>query len=134
MEKNNFIFVTTDPLGRRVSLKADTWVNHIKEKHGEDISIPELIKSNIEQPRYIIQNVKPEYDGSDVLIVDPNRQDYYDLIPGDERFYILKTIVEFSNENENVGTIVTTYLLRRANEIKTTGGIVYDGKQNKSSK
>jgi hypothetical protein len=132
MEEKDCIFVTTDPLGRRVSLKADTWANHIKEKHGEDISTPELIKGNIEQPRYIIQNVKPEYDGSDVLIVDPNRQDYYDLIPGDERFYILKTIVEFSNKN--LGTIVTTYLLRRANEIKIMGGIVYDSKQNKSSK
>jgi|GEM_PF-1161326 hypothetical protein len=132
MKEEKYIFITTDPLGRQVALKADTWSRHIKEKHGEDLITYETIKKNVENPLYITQNVKPKYDGSKELIIDPHRQDYWDLIPGEKHFYLVKTIVEF--EGEDKGTVVTTYLLRNLKEMRTTGGIVYDGRQNKSSK
>jgi hypothetical protein len=126
MMGNKVLFTTTDPLGRRVSLKNDTWSAHILTKHDE-VTV-EVIKNNIEKPRYICINVKPEFDGSDKLIVDETRYDYIDLIiGGNARLYALKTIVEFCEPGE--GTIVTNYVLRRANEIKTTGGVIYDSQK-----
>lgn len=132
MKKEKYIFVTTDPLGRQVALKADTWSEHIIKRHGEDLITHETIKKNVENPLYITQNVKPKYDGSKELIIDSRRQDYWDLIPGNRHFYLIKTIVEF--EGEDKGTVVTTYLLRNLKEMRTRGGIVYDSRQNKNSK
>jgi hypothetical protein len=131
MEKNNFIFVATDPLNRKIELKADTWEHHIKEKHGEDLITDDTIKNNIENPIYIVKNVKPEYDGSKNYIVDERRQDYWGLIGGEEHFYAIKTIVEFVQENK--GIVVTTYIITNLKEMRTIGGIVYDGTKNEST-
>lgn len=125
------VFTTTDPLGRKVLLKRDTWLSHIRAKHGEDIITEETIKKNIEDPIYITQNLKPAYDGSKELVIDSRRQDYWDVVRGNEHFFLLKTIVEFETENE--GKVVTTYLLTKMKEMRTTGGIIYDRKQNKST-
>ena len=128
MSEDDF-FETTDPLGRIVRLKNDNWVEHVS-LHSETTS-DDIIR-NIQSPRYICINVKPEFDGSDVLIVDNSRNDYIDIIPVSGKMYVLKTIVQF--DNYNFGVVVTNYVLGRANEIKTSGGIIYDSRQSKNTK
>lgn len=123
---NDLVFSTVDPKNRNIVLKSDTWNNHIKNRHDEcDIWD---IKSNIENPRFIIQNIKPKEDGSSELVIDDSRQDYIDLISKNDKIYLIKTIVQFVNENE--GFVVTNHILRKSTEIKTIGGVIYD--RNKS--
>lgn len=123
------LFLVKDPLNRDVKLTQTRWDEHMKDHHDEtDL---ELIKNNIENPRYILQNTKPEKDGSDILIIDQTRQDYIDLIPVKGKMHAIKTIVDFSNKDG--GFIVTNYILRRANEIKLDGGVIYDSSKSKSS-
>ena len=93
---------------------------HVLQGHGESTS--EEIKNNVECPYMILNNVKPEYDGSDKLIIDHTRQDYIGMTVKDDRLYVMKTIVEL--ENNSTGTIVTNHILRRVNEIKTMGGVI----------
>lgn len=124
------IFTTNDPLGRKISLKGDTWGQHIIERHNMDASIEE-IKTNIEHPNYILQNIKRKKDGLDEFIVDEIRQDYVGLVAKEGRVYIIKTIVEFLSEYE--GTVVTNHILWRANEIKTIGGVIYDRNKSEST-
>lgn len=122
MDKKEPIFTTTDPLNRKIILKNDTWEQHIKDRHGETGIIQ--IKSNIENPRYILQNIKQKGEGNLELIVDYTRQDYIDLIIVEDKMHVIKTIVQFDTENE--GFVVTNHILRKAIEIKTWGGVIYD--------
>ncbi|WP_297430606.1 hypothetical protein [Clostridium sp.] len=131
MDEEKIIFTALDPLNRSVTLTGQTWTVHITGDSGHDEVLTEHIKSNIENPRYILQNVKPKKDGSSELIIDDSRQDYVDIIPKGDRIYGIKTIVEFDKNNN--GTIVTNHILRNIKEIKTIGGVIYDSKQNKSS-
>lgn len=130
MNEGEVIFTTYDPLNRQIILKSDTWSNHIS-KHSE--VTPDDIRANVEQPVYILKNVKPVEDGSAKLMVDETRQDYIGLYKNSQtqRLYIMKTIVEFISEDK--GEIVTNYILRRANEIRLDGGVVYDMYKSKSS-
>lgn len=122
-------FSVTDPLNRHIVLTNERWEEHIKDRHDEvDI---EKIQSNIENPRYIIQNIKPKEKGSDELVIDTDRQDYVDFIIRDDKLYVIKTIVHFESESE--GNVVTNYILRKANEIKTGGGVIYDSNESKSA-
>lgn len=123
------VFVTTDPLSRVITLKANTWTEHVLQGHGESTS--EEIKNNVECPYMILNNVKPEYDGSDKFIIDHTRQDYIGMTVKDDRLYVMKTIVEL--ENNSTGTIVTNHILRRVNEIKTIGGVIYDSRKGKGT-
>lgn len=119
---NDEIFSTSDPLNRNIILKSTTWNDHIKPRHNEcDI---DAIKTNIENPTYILVNTKPEKDGSTVKIVDNTRQDYIGLTIIENKLHVIKTIVEF--ENCSNGCIVTNHILRKANEINTIGGVIYD--------
>lgn len=129
MEDTPKIFTTVDPMNRKIALKDDTWGKHIVEKHDE-CSI-EDIKTNIQNPDYIFQNVKPINDGSSELIIDDTRQDYIGFVIKDDRLFAMKTIVQLVNGNE--GFVVTNHILRRVNEIKTTGGVIYDRNKSKST-
>ncbi|MGB9814114.1 MAG: hypothetical protein ACPLRZ_10380 [Thermovenabulum sp.] len=130
MNDAEVIFTTYDPLNRQIILKSDTWSNHIS-KHSE--VTPDDIRTNIEQPVYIIKNVKPLEDGSAQIKVDETRQDYIGLFKNTQtqRLYIIKTIVEFNSTDR--GEVVTNYILRKASEIKLDGGVVYDMYKSKNS-
>ncbi|WDU82249.1 hypothetical protein [Caloramator sp. Dgby_cultured_2] len=129
MHTEGIIFTTLDPLGRKIKLKENTWTQHIKDRHPE-VGY-DIIKSNIEKPRFILPNIKPKEDGSNELIIDEKRQVYVDLIFVGDKMYAIKTVVEF--ENIESGTVVTNYILRKPNEIKMEGGVIYDSKQNQNT-
>lgn len=122
-------FSTYDPKNRNIILKTDTWENHIINRHNECEVCD--IKNNIENPRLIIKNVKPKEEGSTELVIDNSRQDYIDLIIKEDKVYLIKTIVQF--ENEEQGFVITNHILKKSTEIKTLGGVIYDRNENKNT-
>lgn len=109
---NEYIFSTTDPLGRDIILKQSTWDYHMKDRHGEDGI--QNIKINLEMPAYITKNISETTS-------EHNRNCYFRLINLNDKFYFQKTVVEFKEGSS--GEVVTSHILRKSEK---GGGIIYD--------
>lgn len=114
-EKNNeYIFTTTDPLGRFVTLKASTWNSHVIDGDNyrpEFIEQEQQIKDLIEDPKFIVPDPKE------------NRERYYDLVhlTSNDKIKPVMVVVDHSNDTSDVCTIFSM------SNMKDTGerGFVY---------
>lgn len=114
-----YIFSTTDPLGRTVRLKLTTWNYHITsgdhsrtEFNGEE----ELIRSVIEDPGFILNN-NPDDENC-------TRQKYIDLVDL-KAFTSLKNLVIVVDHEHEIGDIVTIIAKSKVNQESTKGGVFY---------
>ncbi len=127
------IFTVSDPLGRPISLKTETYNKKIANidgsnnhnEHGNshpDMEV-EDIRASVEAPHFITENHIIQKDGEkEIKTITDRRQAYYrfDI----EKSSIFKTIVEFADNNS--GDIVTSHRSNKASSIKVEGGIIYD--------
>ncbi|OEF99399.1 hypothetical protein BHF71_02100 [Vulcanibacillus modesticaldus] len=118
--ENEYIFTTTDPIGREIRLKSSTFYKHITggdHERTEFIGEEETIKKVIEDPKYILPD--DPFDSSNT------RERYIDLI--DLRsFNTLKVLVVIVDHGTNdYGDIVTIMAKSRLNQESIKGGAVY---------
>lgn len=113
-EGTSIVFLTADPLNRSVYLKEETLKNHIVGGDNQRPEVtPEIIKSTIENPAYIIN--------------DPikDRERYYslDYSPYLGKLKSFQVIVEHSKDS---GDVVTA--MYKTSIGSETGEIIYDAK------
>lgn len=128
------IFTVSDPLGRPISLKSDTYNKKIANidgsndhnEHGNshpEVKIEE-IRNGVERPQFIAQGHIIVRDGEEEKkVITDKRQEFY-RFSLDDRSSILKTIVAF--DDNNIGDIVTSFICNKASSIKLEGGVIYD--------
>ncbi|SFA56113.1 hypothetical protein SAMN05192569_10697 [Parageobacillus thermantarcticus] len=112
--KGEYIFTTTDPLGRMVALKQTTWNMHVIDGdhyRPEFIGQEETIKGIIEDPKFIVK--------------DPieNRERYYDIVHLTSNNKI-KPVMVVVDHSTDIGDVCTIFSISRMRE---TGerGIIY---------
>jgi hypothetical protein len=113
-QSGEYIFKTTDPLGRNVTLKSSTWNIHVIEGDNyrpEFVEQEETIKGVIEDPKFIVN--------------DPieNRERYYDIVHLTSVDKI-KPVMIAVDHSSDTGDVCTVFAQSR---MKETGerGIVY---------
>jgi hypothetical protein len=114
-----YIFRTTDPLGREVRLRSTTWDYHIVAGDHERTELDgehQLVKSVIEDPYFILKN-DPENKSS-------TRQKYMDIVQLDA-FDSLKNLVIVVDHSNGFGDVVTVIPKSRVNQESTKGGPIY---------
>ncbi|MHA4132294.1 hypothetical protein [Bacillus cereus] len=118
----DYKFVTTDPLGKEVRLKSSTWDNHITggdhPERTELLNQERIIQEVVEDPKYIFHDhTTPQ---------GHQRYRYMDMVElsTTSKLKVLRVIVEFDKENENVGHVVTTIAQSRVSQ-STEGGTHY---------
>ncbi|WP_162105635.1 hypothetical protein [Bacillus subtilis] len=116
---NDYIFSTTDPLGREVKLKSTTWHMHITggdHQRTQFIGQEEVIKSIIKDPYIILpNNIEDEED---------TRQKYVELahLPG---FNSLKAVVVVVDHKDETSGDVVTVMPKSSLKSEKTGGAIY---------
>lgn len=116
------MFTVTDPLGKKVTLKASTWERHITVEHPEMLLYFEELKNLIRDPYYIIPDLIEDPNRPGQKVAHETKQEYFDVIPGkhSSRFTYIRAIVDHST---NPGEIVTA-LVSSKGPIGT-GGVLY---------
>jgi hypothetical protein len=109
---NAYIFITTDPLGRKITLKSTTWDYHIINRRPELIGQENVIKSIIEDPKFILPD--PE----------ENRERYYDIVHLTSMGKIKPVMVVVEHINET-GDICTA-MVKSTMKDTTERGIIYE--------
>ena len=114
-ETDDYLFTTTDPEGRKISLKKSTFADHIITSH-QEIS-PLIIKHCIENPHLSHQDKNHE-----------NRINYRRLLkeypdPKAHHMTTIKTVVEKTVEGYE---IVTAHLISDLKNEIAKGGFIYD--------
>ena len=128
------IFTVSDPLGRSITLKSDTYNKKIanidgsndNNEHGNshpDIEIKD-IKDSVERPQFITQGHIIEGDGVEERKTITDKRQVYYKFSLDDKSNIFKTIVAFDDNNN--GDIVTSFRCNKASSIKMEGGVIYD--------
>lgn len=129
----------TDPLGRNVVVKEETWENKILNRAGINKnkrfgnSHPEMeelwdeVVNSLESPVYILQDTKLvgyDEEGNEIWEPSENREHYigFYFSKTDNKLRAIKSVVEHT---VNGGDLVTTHKYY-PNRISKEAGVIYD--------
>jgi hypothetical protein len=115
-QKREYIFNTTDPLGREVKLKTTTWHYHVLEENErhELSGQEEEVEKVIQNPYFILPDKTFE-----------TRQNYIDVVNLDTSDKLKSLFVSVDYNNSDYGDIVTVIAKSSVRE-STERGVIYE--------
>lgn len=91
------MFITTDPLNRKVNCSSDTWIEHIVSGHVIMNDNIDTVKSTIENPEVIFQSNQT-----------PIRDVYFSKTESTYSPLFTKVVVEFNSSNDT-GEVISAW-------------------------
>ena len=127
MQDDEIRWKVTDPLGNEIVLYKDTFEEHIIGDHAEKdaivrASIEEDVKFTLQNPRYIIEDLK-----------HPGRWKYLDVVAIPIGEHKIKTVGIIVEVQKTPFMIVTWYARRVMDEPYTNEGMIYDERLKRTS-
>lgn len=119
-ESTEFIFTTTDPLGRIVTLKSSTWNYHITDgdnNRKEFIGQEETMHDVVVDPAFILPDDPDDPENK--------KERYIDLVMLPEFNSLKALVVIVDHSSSDNGDVVTIIAKQRLNQESTRGGALY---------